>query len=211
MAKDFIQTTDAAFLHDVAERVGTPFYIYDAAALRTQAAAVQQALPGVEFFYSLKANPNLSVTRVLHAAGMGCEVSSGLELETAIKAGAEAGRILMVGPGKSPEELRRGVELGLKAIVVESPDEAEEIDQLAAVLGKVQSVALRINPDFQVTGAKLTMSGRATQFGIDQSGLQDAIRRIEALPNLRVAGLHVYMGTRILSHVTVYENTVQIL
>ena len=212
MAADDIKLADeATFLHRIADRVGTPFYIYEAAALRGQAAAVQSALPGVEFFYSLKANPNLSVTRILHGTGMGCEVSSRLELETAIRAGAEPGRILMVGPGKSPDELRRAVELGLKAIVVESTAEADEIDRLAAARGRVQAVALRINPDFQVSGAKLTMSGRATQFGIDQAQLSDAIRRIETMQHLRIAGLHVYMGSRILSHGTVHQNTVQIL
>ena len=80
--------TRAAQLREAADRAGTPFYLYDAAALRQRARDLQAQLPGVDFFYSLKANPNLSVVSTLTGAGLGAEVSSRLELETALAAGA---------------------------------------------------------------------------------------------------------------------------
>ncbi|WP_391349664.1 acyl-CoA dehydrogenase family protein [Azospirillum sp. A23] len=202
---------EAALLHRIAAEFGTPFYVYDAAAVRARCAALKQALPDVDFFYSLKANPNLSLVRVLVGCGMGCEVSSLLELETALAAGAAPDRILMPGPGKSDEELRRAVALGIKAIVAESPEEVVEVDRIAGTLGLCRPVALRVNPDFRVDGARLSMGGRPTQFGIDEAGLPEVLARLAELRNIRLEGLHVYMGTRILSHEVVQANTRRIL
>ncbi|NIZ12596.1 acyl-CoA dehydrogenase family protein [Phaeobacter sp. HF9A] len=206
-----LSPSDAQRLQRVAEQVGTPFYLYDAARLRARVAALRAALPQAEFFYSLKANPNLSVVSTLTQEGPGAEVCSRLELETALAAGVVPARILMVGPGKSQEELRRAVQLGLKAIVAESLEELRDIDRIAADEGRHQPVALRINPDFTVTGARLTMSGKATQFGIEQTDLTQALALLAKLPHLRLAGLHVYMGTRILSAETLAANTRQVL
>jgi len=194
-------------LWTIADRVGTPFYVFDAAAIRRQCAELKARFPSVEFFYSLKANPNLSVVRQMVLSGMGCEVCSLLELETSIAAGVRADRTLFVGPAKSVTELSRCVALGIKAVVVESIVELERLDSLAGTMGKTQSVALRINPDFRFAGAKLNMSGRATQFGIDQSTVDAMLPRIENCRNVRIVGLHVYMGTRILDHATIVSNT----
>lgn len=205
------RVTDTDILQQAAAEIGTPFFIYDAQILRDRIHGLRRALPAVDFFYSLKANPNLSVTRVLRGLGVGCEVSSLLELETALLAGAPPERIILVGPGKSADELARATALGIKAIIAESFDEIAEINGLAARAGKVQPVALRINPDFQSGGARLTMSGRATQFGIDQSQVAAALPDLAALTNIRLVGLHVYMGSRILSHEVVAQNIRQIL
>ncbi|WP_320203667.1 acyl-CoA dehydrogenase family protein [Agrobacterium rosae] len=194
-------------LWTIADRVGTPFYVFDAAAIRRQCAELKARFPNVEFFYSLKANPNLSVVRQMVLSGMGCEACSLLELETSIAAGVRADRTLFVGPAKSVTELSRCVALGIKAVVVESIVELERLDSLAGTMGKTQSVALRINPDFRFAGAKLNMSGRATQFGIDQSTVDAMLPRIENCRNVRIVGLHVYMGTRILDHATIVSNT----
>ncbi|WP_293577451.1 acyl-CoA dehydrogenase family protein [Phaeobacter sp.] len=211
MAEFEIQPHEAATLYDLAERVGTPFYVYDAALVRARYRALTGALPETQFFYSLKANPNLSLVGLLVAEGAGAEVSSRLELETAVAAGTPVERILMVGPGKAEEDLERAVSLGIKAIVVESLAELEQIDRLAAKTGRRQPVALRINPSFKVSGARLNMSGRPTQFGIDETDLEAALQRVADCAHLRLAGLHVYMGTRILAHETIVDNTRGIL
>lgn len=206
-----LRQPDTDLLHRIAIEVGTPFYVYDAPILRARVAELNSALPTIDFFYSLKSNPNLTVTGVLLEQGIGCEVSSRLELETAVAAGARPERIIMVGPGKAISELSRAVELGIKAIVVESLDELREIDRLAALSGRMQGVAIRINPDFQSGGARLTMSGRATQFGVDQAELPSVLARLRDLRHIRLRGLHAYMGTRILSHGTIAENVRNIL
>ena len=211
MAEFEIMPQEAAQLHGLAERVGTPFYVYDAALVRARYRALTRSLPDAGFFYSLKANPNLSLVGLLVAQGAGAEVSSRLELETAVAAGAPAERILMVGPGKAEADLERAVSLGIKAIVVESLAELDQIDRIAAKTGRCQPIALRINPNFKVSGARLNMSGRPTQFGIDETAMESALARVAALDHLRLAGLHVYMGTRILAHETIVENTRGIL
>lgn len=211
MAEFEIMPQEAAQLHGLAERVGTPFYVYDAALVRARYRALTRSLPDAGFFYSLKANPNLSLVGLLVAQGAGAEVSSRLELETAVAAGAPAERILMVGPGKAEADLERAVSLGIKAIVVESLAELDQIDRIAAKAGRCQPIALRINPNFKVSGARLNMSGRPTQFGIDETAMESALARVAALDHLRLAGLHVYMGTRILAHETIVENTRGIL
>ncbi|MFS4583140.1 acyl-CoA dehydrogenase family protein [Phaeobacter sp. C3_T13_0] len=203
--------TDLRYIDEIAATAGTPFYLYDAAVLRARLDALRTALPQVDFFYSLKSNPNLSVTRVLHSHGAGCEVSSLLELETSLQAGARPERILMVGPGKSEAELARAIELGIKAIVVESAHELTQINTLASARGCIQNIALRVNPDFHAGGAKLNMSGRPTQFGIDQAELSDVLAKAEVCSHLRVCGLHAYMGTRILTYETVVANVRNIL
>ncbi len=195
----------------IAERVGTPFYVFDAAAIREQYFRLKTAFPSVDFFYSLKANPNLSVVAELVAAGMGCEVCSFLEFETASAAGVRSDRILFVGPAKSDRELERSVATGIKAIVVESLTELERVDQFARSLDSIQAVALRLNPDFHFPGARLSMSGRATQFGIDAVAIHDVLRQARRHRNTRIVGIHVYMGTRILEPATIANNTRQIL
>lgn len=202
---------DEQNLWDIAKTIGTPFYVFDATRLRDRCTALKTAFPSVAFFYSLKANPNLSLVRELVRAGMGCEVCSMLELETAITAGVPAQKLLFVGPAKSDAELHKCVSGGIKAVVVESVEELGQLDSIADACGKRQDVALRINPDFRVAGAKLNMSGRATQFGIDQSIVFDVLQQAAGYANIRIVGLHVYMGTRILDYRTIVRNSRQIL
>lgn len=198
-------------LWKIADKVGTPFYVFDAAAIRAQYSTLKTAFPSIDFFYSLKANPNLSVVAELVAAGMGCEVCSYLEFETALAAGVQREKILFVGPAKSDRELGRCVTTGIKAIVVESLPELEKVDELACAFGRRQHVALRLNPDFHFPGARLSMSGRATQFGIDTLAIEDVLSRARHLNHTRITGIHVYMGTRILDAATITKNTRQIL
>ncbi|SCW88836.1 diaminopimelate decarboxylase [Rhizobium mongolense subsp. loessense] len=195
----------------IADTVGTPFYVFDAAIIREQYFKLKTAFPSVDFFYSLKANPNLSIVRELVTAGMGCEVCSFLEFETAAAAGVGSDRMLFVGPAKSDRELERCVVAGIKAIVVESLTELERVDRLARDLDRVQNIALRLNPDFHFPGARLSMSGRATQFGIDIAAIDEVLARSCQHGNTRIAGIHVYMGTRILEPTTIANNTRQIL
>ena len=153
----------------VAAAVGTPAYVYDAEALRGGVARLRQALPEADFFYSMKANPNLSVLRLLAGQGMGAEVCSLFEIETCVAAGVAPGRMIVVGPAKSDDELTRAVSLGVKAVIAESVQEIGRIGAIAARMGRRQRVGLRINPDFHVPGARLSMSGKPTQFGIDET------------------------------------------
>ncbi|NGN68616.1 type III PLP-dependent enzyme [Streptomyces sp. A7024] len=198
-------------LTDLAEEFGTPLYVYDGDRLREQYRGLRDRLhPDVEFFYSLKANPNLAVTQSLLELGAGAELSSLAELVTAQRAGATGEQMLFLGPGKSREEIAAALAAGA-CLVAESLAELEVVDAEAARLGITASVLLRINPGFSLKGGGLTMGGKPRQFGIDEEtvlALPPAALRHD---HLRVSGIQVYMGTRILSADAITENTARIL
>ncbi|GAA2868793.1 diaminopimelate decarboxylase [Actinoplanes cyaneus] len=197
---------------DLADRFGTPLYVYDSAVLTATYRRLRAALnPGLELLYSLKANPNVSVCAVLGSLGAGAEVSSVTELMTARRAGIPADRILFLGPGKGAAEHRMCLDEGVGAVVVESLAEMRLLDELARSRGTVAPVVLRVNPAFTVKGARLTMGGRPRQFGIDEMELMDRPGLLRDHPGLRIRGVHVYLGTRILDEALVVENTTRIL
>jgi diaminopimelate decarboxylase len=197
---------------ELADQFGTPLYVYDGDKLRGQYRGLREVLhPGVDMFFSLKANPNLSVCAVLRAAGACAEVSSMAELVTAMRAGVPAADIIFLGPGKSRAEIAACVRAGIYALVCESLGELALIDEVAREHGTVAPVALRVNPSFTVKGGGLTMGGKARQFGIDEQQLADHPDLSRRHPNARLMGVHAYLGTRILSEEVVAENTGRIL
>ncbi|WP_433289820.1 type III PLP-dependent enzyme [Pseudonocardia sp. CA-142604] len=196
----------------LAAEYGTPLFVYDGDVLVGQYEGLRRRLhPKLEIFFSLKANPNVSVCALLHSMGARAEVSSAAELVTAIRAGVSPEDIVFVGPGKSADELASCLDEDILAIVCESPGELELIDQLARLRGKVARVALRINPAFGVKGSGLTMGGKPRQFGIDEAQLYELGNAAERFPGVRLMGVHVYMGTRILAEDVVIENTRRVL
>ncbi|WP_433556861.1 type III PLP-dependent enzyme [Pseudonocardia xinjiangensis] len=197
---------------ELARDYGTPLFVYDGDVLAGQYDGLRRLLhPKLEIFFSLKANPNVSVCALLRSRGARAEVSSAAELVTAIRAGVPPRDIVFVGPGKSADELAACLDEDIFAIVCESPGELELIDQLARLRGTVARVALRINPAFAVKGSGLTMGGKPRQFGIDEVQLDELGNVAQRFPGVRLMGVHVYMGTRILAEDVVIENTRRIL
>ncbi|WP_410643412.1 type III PLP-dependent enzyme [Amycolatopsis sp. lyj-346] len=193
---------------DLAERFGTPLYVYDGDVLHATITGLRAVLhPAIEVFYSLKANPNISVFAALHGGGARAEVSSIVELQTVLKAGARPGDIIFLGPGKSEQELRACLETDVYAIVCESFAELDDIERLGAELGKRQRVLLRINPTCAISGSRLTMGGKPRQFGIDEAQVLAAGPRLAEYRHADVAGIQVYMGTRILDAEVIGKNT----
>lgn len=198
-------------LAEIADRFGTPLFVYEADVLRATFDRLRDALhPRLEIFYSLKANPSLAVVSTLHAQGARAEVCSMVELCTALRAGVAPDDIIFLGPGKSAAEIVACLDAGIHALIVESFQELELVDHLAGERGVRPRVALRVNPSFSVKGSGLTMGGKPRQFGIDDVLLLDGPRLAPRYPNLDLVGLHVYMGTRILDAAVVVQNTVQI-
>ncbi|MGD3112000.1 type III PLP-dependent enzyme [Streptomyces sp. YGL11-2] len=198
-------------ISELAERFGTPLYLYDGAELASRIDGLRAELhPRLEFFFSLKANPNVAVCAALHARGARAEVSSLVELLTALRAGVAPRDIIFLGPGKSAGELEACLEHGIHAIVCESLGELDLIDELARRRGAVARVMLRVNPTFSVKGSGLTMGGKPRQFGIDEVQLLARTGLAGPHANVRLMGVHAYMGTRILSEEAVAENTARI-
>src|SRR5512139_2302374 len=140
-------TCDGVGLAEVASEVGTPAYVYSAAAIRATYRAFDRALAPVPhvIHYALKANSTLAVLRLLRGLGSGADANSWGEIQVALRAGFIPERLVFTGVGKTPEELRRAVPLGLKSINAESPGELERIDTLARSLGTRARVSVRLN------------------------------------------------------------------
>ncbi|ADJ45800.1 diaminopimelate decarboxylase [Amycolatopsis mediterranei S699] len=193
---------------ELAERYGTPLFVYDGDELGGRLLGLREQLhPRLEIFYSLKANPNISVCALLHAHGARAEVSSMAELITARRAGVAGEDIIFLGPGKSTSELAACLDEGVYTVVCESFGELKILDELARERGIEARVALRVNPSFAVKGSGLTMGGKPRQFGIDEEQLLAATDLVDRHPNLRLMGVQVYMGTRILDEEPIVENT----
>ncbi|GAA1978411.1 type III PLP-dependent enzyme [Amycolatopsis minnesotensis] len=197
---------------EIAGQFGTPLYVYDGDELGARLTGLRARLhPSLEIFFSMKSNPNISICALLHAHGARAEVSSLAELETALRAGVRPSDILFLGPGKSVDEIAACLDAGIYAIICESFGELERIDRLAQARGIVANVALRVNPSFAVKGSGLTMGGKPRQFGIDEAQVLADPTVGARHPNVRLMGVQVYMGTRILSADSIAENTSRIL
>jgi diaminopimelate decarboxylase len=205
-------TVQGIGITELAGTYGTPLYVYDGEALRDRLTEVRGRLhPRLEIFFSLKANPNAGVCAVLHAHGARAEISSLAELATARRAGVAPEDIIFLGPGKSRAELAACLDQHVFAIICESFGELAVIEELAVERGTTARVALRINPGFTVQGSGLTMGGKPRQFGIDEAAVLADPGLAARLPHVRLMGVQVYMGTRILSEQAVAENTERIL
>lgn len=194
----------------LADEFGTPLYVYDGDVLTNVLTELRSLLhPSLEVFFSLKSNPNISVFGMLQLAGARAEVSSLVELRTVLTAGAKPADILFLGPGKSDRELIACIETGIYAIVCESFDELARIDRFAGERRLRQRVLLRINAACAVNGSRLTMGGKPRQFGIDEAEVLAAGRL--SFEHADVAGIQVYLGTRILDATVVARNTKYVL
>lgn len=197
---------------DLALRFGTPLYVYDGDAIARQYTVLRGLLhPALEIFYSLKANPNISVTALLHRLGARTEVSSLAELATVQAVGVPADEILFLGPGKSEAEIEACLKAGILAVICESLGELALIDRTARRLGATARVVLRVNPAFRVKNSGLAMGGLPRQFGIDQEVLAGASGLAADHPGVRLTGIQCYLGTRFLSEQTLIDNTARVL
>lgn len=198
-------------IREICEQFGSPLYVYDGQILERVYLHLRDLITkDVDIFYSLKANPNITIFKALQSLGAGAEVSSLTELETVLLAGAEPQNIIFLGPGKTLEEIEACIQHEIYALVVESWTELELAEAVAKRLHKKARIALRINPAFSVKGSRLTMGGKPRQFGIDEAQVIENLDRLADKPYLQFIGIHVYMGTRILDEEVVYQNSRQI-
>jgi diaminopimelate decarboxylase len=183
----------------LADDFSTPLYAYDASVIRHAFTHLGQALSGfAEVFFSVKANPNPAIAALLVTAGAGVEVASAGELRLALRAGAQPARILAAGPGKTRSDIKFFVEEGIGEIHLESLPELDMTASEAAALGRVQPVAIRINPSASAGGGAMRMGGKPAVFGFDEEMLPQAVNAVAARPSLRLAGIHLFVGTQIL-------------
>ena len=178
----------------------TPFYLYDIDLLReTLRQAVEESSRyGYKIHYALKANFDPRIVREALQAGLGVDCVSGNEVRCAIEAGCPASGIVYAGVGKSDKEILYSLEQGIFAFNCESRHELETINELAAGVGKVARVALRINPDVDPMTHRYISTGQAdSKFGISYKEIEEVAARLPELKNVEVVGLHFHIGSQI--------------
>ena len=182
----------------VAEKFGTPLFVYDRSIMQRQWDRLRSAFPRFDPHYSVKANPNLNILAFFLAQGAGLEIASAGELYQAREAGCAPDRILFAGPGKTPDELRLALSEGVGEIHAESLVELQRIATIAASLGVRAPVAIRVNPEADAQGGAMRMGGKPAPFGIDEELLDSALGYVLSQPTLDFRGIHIFTGTQIL-------------
>jgi diaminopimelate decarboxylase len=182
----------------IAREVGTPAYVYSKATLLHHYHQIAEAFKPVNAMicYSIKSCGNVNLCKVLADEGCGFDVTSGGELFRALKAGGDPKKIIYAGVGKSDEEIREALEVGIAAFNIESEAEIENIDRVAGLAGKKAVGALRINPDVDPkTHVKTTTGKKETKFGVDIERAERVFEQYRDLKNLRIGGLHLHIGS----------------
>jgi len=199
-------------LSTVARAVGTPTYVYSANAVRDQYARLSAALEGVPFriHYSLKANSNLALLRLLRSLGSAADVVSGGELFRARRAGFEPRDIIFGGVGKTEQEIADGIDAGVLLLNVESEDELRIVDLLGRERRVVVPVAIRVNPEITVeTPHSYIRTGeKGHKFGVPYDEVRDVARTAAALPNVALRGLDMHVGSQ-LSRLDAYRHGIE--
>ena len=179
-------------LSAIAQRFGTPTYVYSRAHIEAQYRSFTDALDGVPHLvcYAVKANSNLGVLNVLARLGAGFDIVSRGELERVLAAGGQADKIVFSGVGKSREDMRRALEVGVHCFNVESTDELERLQVVAAEMGVRAPISLRVNPDVDAgTHPYISTGLKENKFGIAIADAEDVYIRAAQLPNLEVLGV----------------------
>ena len=184
----------------VAQRVGTPFYLYSSNTLTSHYRAFKSAFEGVPHIicFALKANPNGSLLRLLAREGAGADIVSGGELFRALRAGIDPKKIVYAGVGKRRDEMEYALKMGILMFNVESGDELLALDQAASDMHARARIALRVNPDIDPkTHAYISTGLKENKFGIPIAQALEYYQTAKGLPNVEIAGIHHHIGSQI--------------
>ena len=188
-------------LETLAERFGTPVYVYSQAAILNNFSRLERSLLSLPHLicYSVKANSNLKVLRLLRQAGSGFDVVSGGELARALRAGAIADQIVFSGVGKTEVEIDAGLEAGIGMFNVESAGELELIDRRARALGMPARIAIRVNPEVEAQTHPYISTGQIIhKFGVPKDEALELYRLAAASRHLKIRGVACHIGSQIL-------------
>ncbi|TCT24078.1 diaminopimelate decarboxylase [Thiobaca trueperi] len=187
-------------LTEIAERFGTPCYVYSRATLERHWRAFDRAFRDHPHLicFAVKANSNLAVLNVLARLGSGFDIVSVGELERVLAAGGDPGKVIFSGVGKREDEIRRALEVGIRCFNVESESELIRLDRIAGELGVIAPISLRVNPDVDAQTHPYISTGlRENKFGIDIQSAEAVYVQAAALPNLRITGIDCHIGSQL--------------
>ena len=185
---------------EIAEQVGTPFYLYSHATLRHHFLTFERAFEDVPrlICFSAKSNSNLAVLKLFASLGGGLDIVSGGELFRGLQAGIPPDRIVFSGVGKREDEIAYALETGILMFNVESFQELEFINQCAARLDKKARIALRVNPDVDpMTHPYISTGLKENKFGLDMKSAAEVYKSAAAFPQIEVIGISCHIGSQV--------------
>ena len=199
--KNGVLHAESVPLTAVAERFGTPCYVYSRAALTNALLEFQQELSGLDALvcYAMKANSNLAVLNVFARLGAGFDIVSGGELQRALAAGGDPQKIVFSGVGKRADEIRQALDAGILCFNVESAAELERLNEVAGSHGRKAPISLRVNPDVDAKTHPYISTGlKENKFGVAFDEALALYHRAAELPHLTINGIDCHIGSQLL-------------
>jgi len=191
---------DGQALTALAQRFGTPLFVYSRAAMLAALASYTHALEGRRHLlcYAMKANSTLAVLQTFAQAGCGFDIVSGGELSRVLAAGGDPAKVVFSGVGKTRADMRQALRAGVRCFNVESLGEIDALDQEARALKLIAPVSLRVNPDVDAgTHPYISTGLKGNKFGIAHDEAVAAYTHAASLPGLRVVGIDCHIGSQI--------------
>lgn len=185
---------------DLADKFGTPLYVYSRKAFTDHYMAYANAFAGENALvcYAIKANSNIAVLNVLAKLGSGFDIVSVGELERVLKAGGDPSKIVFSGVAKTADEMRRALAVGVHCFNVESAAELERLNEVAVEMGVKAPVSLRVNPDVDAQTHPYISTGlKENKFGVDIDIAKEVYARAKELPGLEIKGVDCHIGSQL--------------
>ncbi|ODU05538.1 MAG: diaminopimelate decarboxylase, partial [Thiobacillus sp. SCN 63-1177] len=187
-------------LDTLAERFGTPLYVYSRRALEEAYQAYTQAFANTPHLicYAVKANSSLAILNLFARLGAGFDIVSGGELARVLAAGGDPSKVVFSGVGKTADEMRAALSAGILCFNVESVSELHRLDRVAGTLGKVAPVSFRVNPDVDPKTHPYISTGlKENKFGVPIADAPALYRLAASLPNLKITGIDCHIGSQL--------------
>jgi len=187
-------------LSDIAQRFGTPCYVYSHAALADGVRRFEEALAGCshQVCYAVKANSSLAVLNLFARMGAGFDIVSGGELRRVLAAGGDVSKVVFSGVGKTAAEMRQALEAGILCFNVESEAELIRLNEVARETGRTAPISLRVNPDVDPKTHPYISTGlKQSKFGVTYADALALYRKAAGMPGLRITGLDCHIGSQL--------------
>ena len=189
-----------ASLDHIAQRFGTPCYVYSRAALTDGFRQFAEAFKGREHLicYAVKANSNLAILNLFARMGAGFDIVSGGELQRVLAAGGAANKVVFSGVGKSEAEMRQALEAEILCFNVESSSELDRLNEVAGSMGKVAPISLRVNPDVDAKTHPYISTGlKQNKFGVAYTEALALYHKAATMPHIRITGMDCHIGSQL--------------
>lgn len=187
-------------LTSIAEKYGTPCYVYSRATLERHYRAFDDAFGNHPHMicYSVKANSNIGILNLLARLGSGFDIVSVGELERVLKAGGDPKKVVFSGVGKRVDEMQRALEVGIRCFNIESTGELKRLNQVAKEMNKIATISIRVNPDVDAKTHPYISTGlKDNKFGIDIELVEAVYVQAAAMKNIQVTGIDCHIGSQL--------------